>query len=178
MAEYNDDITKVANELKMKYGILAPENSGLIGGLWKNTAKSFVSGVRGVGSTLEASGFDNVGGSLREWGEHTLSSNQHWNPGPNEGVDAMIGRFIGSYFYITFPLFFILIYVFLKKYLPRFRDRIKLRKTIRDQKLAEALTELESGNPEKSAWAQAIMEAKGDEAKAKAIYIKIKSRQW
>ena len=101
MAEYNDDITKFIDRIKREDGILPPENAGFFGGLWKNTAQSFVSGVRGIGSTLEETelkdfGIDSIGKGLRQWGEDVLESHQDWNPGPNEGVGGYVGRAIGS----------------------------------------------------------------------------------
>ena len=96
MAEYNDNITAVADELKRKYGILPAENAGVLGGLWKGTAQTAVSAIRGIGSTLEESGHEDFGGAIREWGDDTLRNNQDWNRGPNEGIGGFVGRSIGS----------------------------------------------------------------------------------
>ena len=114
-----------------------------------------------------------VGSGLREWSEDTLRTNRQWQPSADDGIGAYVGGIIGRFWGIDIIVlagcFFLL--------------RSKVRKGLsaraaraqeRDRRRAEALTELEEGRVDKTAWAEALMAARGNEQAAKAEYIRLR----
>jgi hypothetical protein len=153
--------------LLQKYGYIAPDDDGFFGELADGFCLKFAQSI----------GLDEI-----------ISRNQQWQKTENiSGIDACgraIGEFAGSCWFIIFPALLVLCVLFVKKIckkIPRAYADIAQNYAFEQQQkesfFATALEELDKQNLDKSIWAQALMLAKGDEAKAKSFYIKLRAKK-
>ena len=166
------ELDKYLNEVDLQHGLKASTgDKGFFRSVKDHFLTSSVSALGGMGKTGEE--VFGVGSGLREWSEDTLRTNRQWQPSADDGIGAYVGGIIGRFWVIDIIVlagcFFLL--------------RSKVRKGLsaraaraqeRDRRRAEALTELEEGRVDKTAWAEALMAARGNEQVAKAEYIRLR----
>lgn len=149
---------------------------------------------KGVEKTLRRSGYlpPEEGGFFNELGKgikyetysifspDELVINQDLKPSETLSGAGLAGRTIGQYvFYPALILIFVATYVLVIVWIVKHKKNAELRKAISDLQttaLSEAVEELKTGNTDPAAWGEAVIKAKGNEAKARAIYLKLRSK--
>lgn len=163
-----------------RWGIFAPSNDGFVTEFFQGAGYAYLNTGILLGEFLDSE-------SLKDYFESAKSVRRHWEPDENYTAMSLnsgnIGRFLGTWFvylwFITIPALCVAAYFMFKKAKKYYGiARLKLSSAKEQSNLNKvvALEELESGNLDKLAWAKALESADGDEAKAKARYIKFRSQ--
>jgi len=169
-------------ELKRKLGLLPPTKDGII-----------TEGLQGFGNAVQniALSAATAVDEITDWDapkqavRRFTQSHQHWNP--YEGYTALslnpvdmartTGAALGYSMPITLP---ILAWFMVKRSKQLYRGYVRRRNLqgvvagTQHQRYSQAVEELQSGNLEKSVWGMALAKSAGDEARAKAAYIKLR----
>ena len=91
---------------------------------------------------------------------------------PLECMGRWLGQFLGCSAVVSCGFWLALLCLIIVKII----CKRKMRRAERTQLSITALDELESGNIDKAAWAQAVIAANGDNVRARAEYMKIRSK--
>ena len=81
--------------VKQKYGSLSPDYEGYFTEFGQSTAQTFISSMRGLGSTLEKTG-NPLGNIIKDYFNGVLARNQQWNEPDGISTAGKVARITGS----------------------------------------------------------------------------------
>ena len=108
------------------------------------------------------------GGIIQKWEFYEWYFEEH----PVGCISGYLGQFLGCSVVVSFGFWLALLCLIIVKII----CKRKMRHAEKTQLSITALDELESGNIDKATWAQAVIAANGDNVRARAEYIKIRSK--
>lgn len=150
------DEIKRSNAARRAMGYLPPEDEGFFGEMMDGAAYSFCR-------------LFNMQDALR--------NHQNWERPGSLRIDSWCGRMLGEGWFISGPVAIVLLYFLVFRWGKRLLQRARTRRQLEKIAAGTALEELESGNINKNTWATALIRTKGDETKARAVYLKMRSKE-
>ena len=105
-----------------------------------------------------------------------LETNQHLRPAPEYDFAGGAGRFIGQWLFYPLVIAAIVACIVLLVKRKQSAPMREAARNIQKTALSEAVEELKNGKADPAAWGEAVIKAKGSEAKARALYLKIRSK--